>query len=311
MILAVNGGMYLFQRQVAQKAADAASLAGALALTQGYSVEQIESIVLDRAKDQGFDTNDSENLVELSWMSEILGAGASFSNHLQVEITTEYSSLFSTLFNSERSLLTVDAVAHARMHEDLAPGYAVVSLNDEQCQESQSGTNSDSAGSRGGCWEEIASGGNTLPVPVTGGTQVTLTDVPIPDCSGLVDYGDVLIQDAVTLQPGMYASITVEVGASLNLNPGLYCIYGSGFDGNSILMSEASWVVGQDVMVYLMEGAGNFRTSPTTATYLYAPESLLDQSGQQWGGMLVYAHPDNESEFIFTGTSKTTYRGTI
>ena len=95
------------------------------------------------------------------------------------------------------------------------------------------------------------------------------------------------------------------------MNPGLYCIYGSGFDGNSFLMNEYTSVFGQNVMVYLMEGAGNFRTSPTTAAYLYAPDDLLDTSGQQWGGMLVYAHPDNHGKFILTGTSKSTYRGTI
>jgi hypothetical protein len=299
-VLAVNGGMVILQRQIAQNAVDAASLAAALALTQGYSSDQIEYVALERAGDHGFNADDPDTSVKLSWMSEIVGAGASYSNFLRVSITTSYRSIFSSIFNSKQDFITVDAISHARMDEDLAPGYAVVALNGEGCKE----------GSGAECWGGTA-GVSAFSIPVTGGTQAALSEIPLPDCSSLPDYGDVVVGDSAILQPGRYASITVGVSASVNMNPGLYCIYGSGFDGNSFLMDDYTWVSGEDIMVYMMEGAGDFQTSPTSASYLYAPEDLIDQSGHQWGGMLVYAHPDNDSNFIFTGTSKTTFRGTI
>lgn len=310
-IIAVNGGMILFQRQVAQNAADAASLSGALALTQGYSLGQIENVVFERAREQGFDAEDPNTSVELSWMSEIVGAGASFSNYLRVAITTDYGSIFSAIFNSDENYITVDAVAHARMHEDLAPGYAVVSLNEQGCQGLGAGKNSEAESSEDDCWQEIGLSSSSNIVPVTGGTEVSLSEISLPDCSGLHDYGDVVVKDSSTLQPGKYRSITVGADALVNMNPGLYCIYGAELDGNSFLMNDDAWVAGESVMLYLMEEAGSFRTSSTSVAYLYAADYLVDQSGQQWGGMLVYAHPDNDSEFIFTGTSKTTYRGTI
>ena len=55
-VFALNGGMIFLQKQGAQQAVEAASLAGALALTQGYDLEQTEYIVLERAKNQGFDS---------------------------------------------------------------------------------------------------------------------------------------------------------------------------------------------------------------------------------------------------------------
>lgn len=302
-VVAVNGGLILAQRQVAQNAADAASLSGALALTQGYGLDQIEGIVMQRAKDQGFDPEDPNTAVEVSWVSDIVGAGASFSNNLQVEITSEYTSLFTAIFNSSKSSMTVGALAHARMHEDLAPGFAVVSLSDTDCQESATGGD--------GCQQRVDPLGGANFIPVTGGTQVSLTEVPLPDCSGLLDYGEVEITKSATLQPGKYSSITIGERASLNLNPGLYCIYGSGAEGHSFLMADMSQVIGQDVILHLMEGAGSFKVSPTSGVYLYAPKDLLDPSGRQWGGMLIYAHPDVQRDFTFTGTSNSAYRGTI
>ena len=310
-VLAVNGGMILFQKQMAQGAANAASLAGALALTQGYNADQIEYAVVERAREQGYDSQDLNTSVDLTWLSEVVGASSSYSNNLHVTITTEYTSLFSWIFNSDQNQITVDAVAHARIQEDLAPGYAIVSLNDEKCQDSANDNNSDAKISGTGCWQDTDASANSNPIPVSGSTQVALADVPLPDCSGLPDYGEVAVTGALTLQPGRYDSITVRADASLKLSPGLYCIYGTGLDDNAFFMSDYSWTVGQDVMVYLMEGAGNFQTSSTSAVYLYASEYLVDQSGQQWAGMLIYAHPDSNSNFMFTGTSKSTYRGTI
>lgn len=310
-VLAVNGGMVLFQKQMAQGAANAASLAGALALTQGYNLDQIEYAVVERAREQGYDSQDPNTSVKLTWLSKAVGVSASYSNNLHVTITTDYTSLFSWIFNSDQNQITVDALAHARIDEDLAPGYAIVSLNDEKCQDSANDNNSDSSISGTGCWQDTDANANAFPVPLTGGTQVSLTDIPLPDCSALPDYGEVVVTGSSTLQPGKYESITVRADASLNLNSGLYCIYGTGLDGNAFLMNDYSWTVGQDVMVYLMEGAGDFQTSSTSAVYLYASEYLVDQSGQQWAGMLIYAHPDNDSNFMFTGTSKSTYRGTI
>lgn len=303
-IVALNGGLILIQQQITQNAADAASLAGALALTQGYNLDQVKDVVLKRAKEDGFDSENPGTKVELSWMSDIVGAGASFSNNVKVTISTDYKSLSSSIFGSDRNSLTVDAVAHARMDEDFAPGYAVVALNDEGCEDS-------SGDSDAGCWSGGNSIANTNPIPVTGGTQVSVSEVPLPDCSGLADYGEVEIRSSANLEPGKYMSITVGEDASLSLNPGLYCLYGAGADNNSILLADSSQVLGENVMFFMMEDAGGFNSSPTSEVYLSAPERLLDPSGQQWGGMLLYAQPDVDGVFIFSGTSRTIFIGTI
>jgi hypothetical protein len=302
--------MIFLQKHGAQQAVEAASLAGALALTQGYDLEQIEYIVLERAKNQGFDSMDPRTSVQLAWVPTALGVSSTNSNYLHVTITADYTSLFSSLFNSGENGIVVDAIAHARMDEDLAPGYAVIALNEDECQISGGGIGVGELPG-GNCMTDQGSMANAVPVPVTGGTQVSLKDIPLPDCSGMLDYGEAVIRDSVTLQPGKYRSLSIEIDATVNLNPGLYCFYGSRADGNSFLVGEHSLVVGQNVMFHFMEGAGGFQTDSTSAMYLYAPQSLVDPSGQQWAGMLMYADPEIDGTMTFTGTAKTTYQGTI
>lgn len=309
-VFVVNGGMVFLQRQGAQQAVDAASLAGALALTQGYELEQIKYIVLERAKDQGFDSADPDTTVQLAWLPAAVGANSTFTNYLHVIITTDYTSLFSSIFNSGKGGIVVDAIAHARMNEDLAPGYAVVALNEEACEASIGRDNLEDS-QTDNCWAYPVEDSMVNPVPVTGGAQVKLTEIPLPDCSGLPDFGVAVLRDSVTLQPGAYESISIQAEAIVNLNPGLYCIYGATADGNSFQMGEHSMVVGQQVMLYLMKGAGAFQVDPASASYFYAPDSLVDFSGNQWSGMLLYADPGNEVLMTLTGTSKTTYQGTI
>ena len=38
---------------------------------------------------------------------------------------------------------------------------------------------------------------------------------------------------------------------------------------------------------------------------------MVDASGNQWAGMLIYAHPNNTNDIILTGTSNSWYEGSV
>ena len=60
-----------------------------------------------------------------------------------------------------------------------------------------------------------------------------------------------------------------------------------------------------------MSTAGSWKSSGDAFVHLTAPTDLEDASGNQWAGMLIYTHPDNENEVVLTGTSNSYYEGTI
>ena len=62
-------------------------------------------------------------------------------------------------------------------------------------------------------------------------------------------------------------------------------------------------------MMYFADGG--FDLGGNAKVKLGAPTNLVDPSGNQWAGMLIYMHPDNTNQIHLTGTSGTKYRGTI
>ena len=200
-------------------------------------------------------------------------------------------------------------------------------------------SNSDNTEKSGGCYSGVQGGagnvtvvngqilvvgtfdqggsGSVDPPPIEGIAHDNLRLVPQPDCSGLganngavrINAGEVLILD-----PGIYESITFSTPDSeVKLNPGMYCILGDeGFSGNGGKVSVNGPVDGPGVMIYLQRGP--FDLGGNTVVNLFAePDEgfLVDQSKNDWKGMLIYVDTENDSEIKITGTSGSEYSGTI
>jgi hypothetical protein len=345
--LAIDGGMLYVQKRFAQNAADAASLAGALALTQGYSGAQLEYIVLERAKENGFDNHDPETTVVVNWPPQAPSPYAGNTNYIQVSITGSVDSAFAHFVYAGPLEVSAQAVAHARMGEDFAPGFAIFAKNLEECQTLEFDGNpelvlsgggsiysnsicdcgSGGAGvmngsgsvdilgggkiKLGGCWVQDGSSGTVNPIPVTGLPQQGLPKAPLPDCSGMEDFGDVVVKDTDSLSPGLYESIKFSANANATMLPGLYCIYGTGAGGLALPTLGSARLTGDGVMLYFMEDAGGMSTSATSEVYLNASEDLTDASGNQWAGMLIYVHPNNHEDIVLTGTGNSSYVGSV
>ena len=56
---------------------------------------------------------------------------------------------------------------------------------------------------------------------------------------------------------------------------------------------------------------GDFTLSGNTFVYLRTSTNLLDSAGQQWAGMLLYVDPANTGLVNISGTSDSSYTGTI
>jgi uncharacterized membrane protein len=132
--LAIDGGMLYVQKRFAQNAADAASLTGALALTQGYSGAQLEYIVRERAKENGFDNDDPDTTIVVNWPPQAPNPYVGNPNYIQVFVTGAMNSAFAHFVYSGPLQVSVEAIAHARLGEDFAPGYAIFAANLSECQ---------------------------------------------------------------------------------------------------------------------------------------------------------------------------------
>lgn len=176
-----------------------------------------------------------------------------------------------------------------------------------------------------GEWCEYPSSYDSSPEPTSGAGQESIDPPPIPDCSGLPDHrseGDRVIKGTATLAPGRYDSLWfTSSSAEITMGPGIYCLEGE-IDGISEALAfhadAGTAVNGSDVMIFLGDGAGGLRTAGTANITLEAGDptgasvpELIDASGEDWRGMLLYSHPDNGNEIHISGSSGSTYTGSI
>ena len=105
----------------------------------------------------------------------------------------------------------------------------------------------------------------------------------------------------------MYESISFKAGASVTLNSGMYCLYGTkGFTGTG------GSITGTGVMIYMQDGGFNLGGNSLVALAAEAsPGMLVDPAQNDWMGMLVYIDPSNSDAVKLTGTTGTTYTGTF
>ncbi len=60
-----------------------------------------------------------------------------------------------------------------------------------------------------------------------------------------------------------------------------------------------------------MDTAGGLTFAGGSQISINASEDLRDASGNQWAGMLIYAHPDNNNVIALSGTSNSWYEGSV
>jgi hypothetical protein len=271
-----------------------------------------------------------------------------FSGHdeyIHVIIIVDVEPAFVHLFFKDGLQTTVNAVSRVWPGQNIKPGYALYGATKTDCKGIWfSGTGnttitggsvfSNSSASSASCDSGVQDGngdvavgpspmniqvvgnfdmggsGNVDPQPVIEGvSQENIRPIPEPDCSGLIDYGKVLVNagSSVTLQPGKYESISFKAGASVTMDPGMYCVYGNkGFTGNG------GSITGTGVMIYMQDGGfdlgGNSLVALAAETN---PGIFVDPSKNDWMGMLIYFDPSNSNEVKLTGTTGTTYTGTF
>jgi hypothetical protein len=87
----------------------------------------------------------------------------------------------------------------------------------------------------------------------------------------------------------------------------MYCIYGSkGFTGNG------GSITGTGVMIYMQDGGVDLGGNSLVALAAEKnPGKLVDPAQNDWMGMLIYFDPSNSNEVKLTGTTGSTYTGTI
>jgi hypothetical protein len=166
-----------------------------------------------------------------------------------------------------------------------------------------------------GCWGDYGDSGFVSPAPTPNAPQEDMnklkTLVPTPDCSGLPSHGKVMLNSVgETLSPGVYESIKLVSGAEVTLDPGLYCITGKD-TGWGVEMKGGSSLYGTGVMFYLSDPVGGWKSAGDSHIELSAPTNLLDASGNQWAGMLIYGDPTMTNDIILTGGSNSWFEGSV
>lgn len=152
--------------------------------------------------------------------------------------------------------------------------------------------------------------GSVSPSPNEGAGRDPLRRMIIPDCSHLPDNGSLKINGAgvTTVTPGRYSEFTINnPGAVVNMDPGMYCV-----DGHKGFTGTGGVVNGTDVMIVMIDGP--FDLGGGTVVNLSAedtPNTLIDDAGYDWKGMLLFVHPSNPDDITINGDTGTNYTGTI
>lgn len=269
--------------------------------------------------------------------------------YYQVIIHTRVDQIFSQFIFSGSENITVEAVAHMLPFRSVAPGMALVATKQDTCHgvilngdietyitgggvfsNSESDTN-------GTCNSGILTGGsgeihvtdgdiqvhggfspdpNTIdpikvsPKPSENVDPIDFPVVPVPYCDGMPLKTESDSQSDY-LTPGIYTSPNptaanpkpaIEIKSDVTMEAGMYCL-----DGDFKISSGSLY--GDGVLIVMRKGS--FTVSGNTSVYLKRPNEIEDMKGRNYNGMLIYMPVSNEGGIDLSGTSGSTYFGTI
>jgi len=357
--LAIDGGMTYSDRRVAQNVSDASSLAGggsaALYLENEHifyndfncdlsAVRGAEDVAITTAINQAsanlFSLDDSvtdgngvEAVCDISDNGSYLDKYIDVTTHISKTVRTGFLHIFfdGSMINHVQSTVRV------RPRTPLAMGYAIVGLNDDDCQGHQNGVmfsgdievQVDGGGVfSNGCMRGNGSslivdvddspvryvselecdpagcpGFTPSPGPATNPLPENSYMVPPPDCSGLPNRG--MSTKGGTISPGVYTEINLHAsGDMLIMEPGLYCITGS----PKAMTVSGGTLQGHGVTIYAL--SGEVLLSGNAQIQLTAPSEYPDPS-PALPGILIYLAEGNTGAVELEGNSDTWFTGTV
>jgi hypothetical protein len=177
--LAIDGSAKFSDRRHAQNAADAAALAGALALGKEETTWKLNA--MDIANENGYDDNHVTNDVYVYRCDETgssCGSYAGSTQYVQVIITSDVNTYFARILGIEETHNTVQAVVLAQKGGPLYDGNLIVALNPNPCTGSNGnivlGGNGTINLTGGGLF--VNSGGSGCGIEQSGCPTITVTD---------------------------------------------------------------------------------------------------------------------------------------
>jgi len=261
------GNAYTLKRDM-QTGADAAAMS-AMQEIRLNNANAYQTAALEDAARNGFDvTEDAQVVVNRPPQS---GPRAGDSNFVEVIISKNNDRRFMRFFNNQPTTISARSVAGIQ-----PSGGCVYALNPSvsnalrltgtadadlgSCGVLVNSSNSSAAVTVGGA--QLTAGiigvvgdysrSGFSPTPETGITAFTdpLADLQAP-AVGSCQYNNKKIKKNETINPGVYCGgLTIQAGAKVTMNPGMYIMNGGGFQTNG------GTITGDGVTVYLTGGTG-------------------------------------------------------
>lgn len=340
--LAVDGSMLYSDRRFSQNSADASSLAGGAAASQwiidhnvtkynwscgslGGAFSAAKTASINRAANNGFVISQFGSETDLP--DPKMGVYTKCNNgsgpgEKYIDITTWISHDTDTAFAHFvfKGLLrnTVHAVTRVRPPENLAFGYAIVALNDQECTGQKgvgfAGT-SDVLVNGGGVFSNGCFRTDGAYSTIVHNADVRYNELkhPSDDDNVVLDPDHTIEQTSEQIPASAYQVETPDCSAAQytgnwpppnveNMSPGLYCIT------NNINVNAADTVWGEQVTIYVINGSVSVNGQANV--HLTAPPQTPDP----WpaiGGLVLYLPPSNDSAVNINGGSNSYWVGTI
>jgi hypothetical protein len=326
--LAVDMGRIYAERRRAQSAADAAALAGAYAAAN--SETDVPDDVLALAQNSGFASalrngydNTTKNHVDVTRPDH--GSYEECAcEYIQVTIDSEIDPIFVQFLGRGASHITTIAVARGRKSSTISSGNAVHALIDNSeggdgievdgnidFKVKNGNVYSNKNGVKKGASGNVAvTGGkiitadgwtNTDGVTATGGFRsqdpLRIPIPPTPDCA--IPAGT---SSGGVYTPGTYDKMDFKDKTN-TMQPGMYCVK------NGITINGNVSVKGDGIFIVLQ--GGKLTINGTSKVNWKRANNLVDNAGNQWGGMLIYVPPTNTNTVELTGTNGTKFVGTV
>jgi len=278
--LGTDYGLWTYKQQKMQSATDAAAVSGAAAYTTSGD-GPVESQVNAITASYGL-VNGQRNVVISIHRPPTQGSYAGNNSAIEVVAQQPMDLLFSALWLDEAFVVTTRSVAMANAANACvlalnqtanaaasAQGSTSVALNN--CSLVSNSTSSTSVSVGGSALIQALSVGAVGGINGVGGIQASegtatgiwpvtdpYADVEMPTYSGCTTNGKQNIKGKTTLQPGVYCGdISVNAGAVLTLNPGIYIL-----DRASLKVNGGATLVGHGVtIIFTSSTRSNYGTA--------------------------------------------------
>jgi hypothetical protein len=285
LVLCIDGGTLQEQKRLAQTAADAGALAGAVEILRNRRDSVVASAQSETARN-GFRDRVGADTITVTYPAR----GGTFVGHrfvsveVQRTVPTYFAGIFGWAFVTIRSRAVAGIVLAEYCFIVLDPSGATAlnvdntaRLTGRDCGVAVNSTASNAAAVSGqghivastiGVTGGVTGGPNFSPAPDLGMPPVAdpIAWMPAPPVPNTCDHTGLVVSSAVTLNPGTYCDGLKVLNGQATLNPGLYILRGGGLE---------------------VKSAGSTLTSLGTGVSFYNTESPL---GGGWGAILMQAN---------------------